>query len=1255
MTDDGLPDEGRPTEPPEPSDAEALEAALSRCLEAFARDGDEGLERVCAEHPKWSERLREKIGLLARAGLLPDRAGEVPRQIGGYRILGVLGRGAMGVVYHAEPPDGGPRVAVKTVAWLADDESSVRARERFLRETRAAAKLDHPNVVRVLGSGEEDGVAYLVMEHVEGVTLAELIQEMRRRGTPPAELTAEELDRAYRTVRAAKGVQDDAGFGSRGDYADAVCRIVAQVADALEEVHAHGIVHRDVKPSNILIDGRGRARLFDLGLAHVADAPALTRTGEFAGSPYYASPEQVSARRGAVDGRSDVYSLGATLYELLALGVPLQAENAAALLRRIELDDPIPLRERAPLATRDLEVVCGVAMAKDVGSRYRTAGALAADLRRVVDRVPVSARAPGWWARCVRQARRRPAAAAALSLLALVLVGAPISLAIFNRALADERDQARRSASDYRREAERNREVSSFWEELVADLDADENPAARAVSAELLQRGAARVDGERLGLPLSRAVVLETLGRVHTRLGRPERALPLFDRALALRTAALGDEHIEIASALLHLAETHLELGNGGLALALAGRCRRVLESIGRVDHRMFAQAVVIEGDVRRREGRIDLARDLYLRALAAFEAGDARRLDLADVEGRLGEVAREDGDVRLALRHGDRSLELRREERRPDLPAIAGDLQRLGAWSLLAGDASEAERHFVEALGLYRKSVGDEHVAVGSVLGELVPLLPPPGADATRDAMVGRWITLLGRHQRDSDPEQAVRLQDRAILHLDAAGESARIDAAAARVERATLLVAAGRSEEAARDLSEAADRSDAETTEARAVRARALGLAVASARLRGDVEAAFRAQRTLVLLRSEPGAAVAPEDVARDMGRLAELCRMSGRPGEAASWDERASRRLLLASPPPDLASDLRLDPAYPLRVADDVTLREYDAAFQRGISALQAGGFAEAAGWFEECARLVPGVPVCSFNIACAWSLAGDRAAAMSALERAVDAGFGFRAADVELLTTDSDLASLRDAAGFGALLGRVRAWRADVERYSAEASFHVPKHLDPTERAPLLLVLHRHGATREEVVSGRWREVADRLGTILVAPSGAYPVPGRGAPSEGMTWVEDLERYRSRFLFDERPVTDALLEARRRYRIDPARVVIAGEGLGGTLAFNVAVRAPGLFRGVLMTGGSVHLDLARARAELLDDMRLGVAIVPDPDRPVEGLAGELDPLVHAARLAEVLRDLGVHATTIDPANADDETTGLVRGAGALLRSE
>ncbi len=1233
----------------DPSSSAALEEALSRCLEAYVREGEAGVERVCAALPEWAPTLREKIRLLARAGLLPEGEGASPKRIGDYRVLGVLGRGAMGVVHLAEPVGGGARVAVKTIAWPADDEAGERARERFLRETRAAARLDHPNFVRVLEVGERDDGAYLVMEHVEGVTLAELIQEIRRRGTPPAALTADDLDRAYRAVRAAKGDEGGRGLPARGGYVAAACEIAAQVADALEEVHAHGIVHRDVKPSNVLLDAEGRARLFDLGLAHVADAPALTRTGEFAGSPYYASPEQVSARRGAVDGRSDVYSLGATLYELLALAVPLQAENAAALLRRIELDDPLPLRQRTPLANRDLEVVCATATAKDVGARYATAAAFAADLRRVAAGAPIEARAPGWLERAIRQARRRPAAAAALALLALVLVGTPAALVVFNRALAAERDQARRAAADYRREAERNREVSSFWEELVADLDAEQNPAARAVAAELLRRGAARVDGERLGLPLSRALVLETLGRVHTRLGRPERALPLFDRALALRTATLGDLHVEVASALDHLAETHLALGHDALALALAERCGRVLTAIGREDHRLAARSDMFVGDVRRRADRPEDARRRYRRALDTLEAIGAERADLAAVEGRLADVARMEGDRVAAERHGDRSLELRREERRPALPEIANDLRRRASLAREAGDDAAAEQHLVEALGLFRKSLGDEHRRVREVLEELEPLLPTPGAAPARDAAVGRWLALLARHLRVDGSNAALARMDRAIAHLDAAGESARVDAAEARVERASLRHRSGRLDEAEADVLAAVARTGGTSPEEVRVRRAALARRVELARERGDVDGALDAQRGRV----EAAGGGAPSATPEDLGLLALLCREAGRVEEAARWEAELARRLLAPEEPPERYEDLRLDPAYPLRRGDVSALRAYDAAFQRGISALQAGALAEAARRFEECLEIVPGVPVCSYNLACVRSLERDVDGALTALERAVADGFGFRAADVELLETDSDLAAVRGSARFAALRERVRSHRDEIERYAGEASFHVPAGVDPGAQAAVLLVLHRHGSTREEVVRGRWREVAERLGTILVAPSGRYPTAGATSPSGGMTWVEDLERYGSRALHDERTVTDALLEARRRFRVDPTRVLIAGEGLGGTVAFNVAVRAPGLFRGVLLTGATIDLDLARGRTELLDDMRLAVALVPDAAHPVEGLAAPIESRAHAARLEEALRAIGVHVTAIGGRAAAPER--LVRAGSALLHAE
>lgn len=269
-----------------------------------------------------------------------------------YRIESVLGRGGMGVVYLAEQSQLGRRVALKLLApQLAEDE---RFRERFVRESRLAAALDHPNVVPIYEAGDVDGRLFISMRYVEGTDLRALLRE--------------------------HGALNAARAGA----------IVAQVADALDAAHDRGLVHRDVKPANVLV-ARGSGSkapehvyLSDFGLTkRSASDSGLTATGQFVGTIDYAAPEQFEG--GQVEAATDVYSLGCVLYETLTGHPPFPGENDAALMRAHLMDDPPPPSSEAPGVPKTLDLVVARSMAKRPRDRFTSAGAFAEAVREAAD------------------------------------------------------------------------------------------------------------------------------------------------------------------------------------------------------------------------------------------------------------------------------------------------------------------------------------------------------------------------------------------------------------------------------------------------------------------------------------------------------------------------------------------------------------------------------------------------------------------------------------------------------------------------------------------------------------------------------------------------------------------------------------------------------------------------------------------------------------------------------------------------------
>ena len=314
------------------------------------------------------------------------------QHIGRFQLRSFLARGGMGQVWIAEDADLRRDVALKLVLPERVDE---RAMALFAREARAGGRLQHPNIVTTLAYGSDDGLTWIAQELVEGSwTLKDFLDDLRATSRVPK------------------------------DYYSAVARLVAEVADGLQNAHDAGVVHRDVKPANILVTPDERPKVTDFGLARVSDDSILSMTGDFAGTWAYMSPEQVTAKRIGLDHRTDIFSLGVVLYELLALRKPFEGDSTAQIAQEIVyVDPPEPwkLRSQCP---RDLAVIAGKAMEKVPQSRYATMADFAADLRRHLADEPIVARPPGRVARLRKLVRRHPgiASAVAIGVAALVVV-----------------------------------------------------------------------------------------------------------------------------------------------------------------------------------------------------------------------------------------------------------------------------------------------------------------------------------------------------------------------------------------------------------------------------------------------------------------------------------------------------------------------------------------------------------------------------------------------------------------------------------------------------------------------------------------------------------------------------------------------------------------------------------------------------------------------------------------------------------------
>ena len=548
------------------SGAEDFEELLATGIALLAEGGPEALERHLAAHPAEAPELRARLSTLQRLGMLetPDLdAGEL-RTIGSFRLLETLGRGGMSQVFLAEREEDGERVALKVLHTPFIDDP--RSRLRFEREVLAIASLAHPCIVGLRESGLEEGRPWFAMELVEGATLDRVLHELGSN-----DVNFDELEGAHilGVVEHTSGSESSREF--RRGYAESVCRIVLDVAEALEHAHRFGIVHRDVKPANIVIGLDGRAKLLDLGLASLEGSPALTRTGDFAGTPYYAAPEQAH-RSQDVDGRADVFSLGVTLYEALTFRRPFEGRDAAEVFRNLQSKEPTPPSRLNPLLPRDLETVCLCALEKDRNLRYASMSELAADLQRFLEFKPVQARPIGPLRRTLRYARRHPSLSAFALLSTLVLIGVPIALVLVNEAIRTERDLAEGAALQAQRQAGISESVVDHLVALFAPLGEAEAAGEDWDFEDMLEASVARIPSELQEDPLVRAALLEAAGRIHTNQGRSEEALPLLDRAYALRQREVTTSDPSLAATLVWLSRAHLEEGNPSAARSLAAR-----------------------------------------------------------------------------------------------------------------------------------------------------------------------------------------------------------------------------------------------------------------------------------------------------------------------------------------------------------------------------------------------------------------------------------------------------------------------------------------------------------------------------------------------------------------------------------------------------------------------------------------------------------------------------------------------------------
>lgn len=545
----------------------ALEDLLDHLLRAEPLQRTLMLDGLCKAHPNRAESLRRRYQALERIGMLEQNAPAPPKQIGSFAVLEQIGAGGMGIVYRAQQENLGRVVAIKLLrpefAWLAPN------RQRFLREGRAVARLEHPAIVPILQFGEYGGQPFLVMRHIAGRSLAGVLLSLAE--LPVEARTGHAIVRAL--AEGPDGVDEVAvasslqGLESR--WSRVVARLLLPIAEGLGHAHKNGVVHRDVKPSNILISREGQAHMCDFGLASLDHDDQLTRSGALLGSVPYMSPEQVNGS--ATDAYSDVFSLGSVLFEALAGKRPFGTNSSSETMHAIARIDPPSLANGLPHVERDLLAIVARCLEKRSTHRYNNGTELANDLRAFLSDRPVSARRLTLVRRIGRFARREPARfvlASATGVLLLLLASLSGYLWAEQDTFAAGRDTLRAErverelALGYHALAMRNNAMAKQHFSKCLTIDADSAAAGTGMQLLLAEQPSTSATDTSQAARFHRATQLMFSGPRGNNQGNEQavqllrdvvlyadKARPLYHGMLAIAAAAANDNELAARTA----------------------------------------------------------------------------------------------------------------------------------------------------------------------------------------------------------------------------------------------------------------------------------------------------------------------------------------------------------------------------------------------------------------------------------------------------------------------------------------------------------------------------------------------------------------------------------------------------------------------------------------------------------------------------------------------------------------------------------
>ncbi len=719
-------------------------------------DPDDAEARRIADHVASCGTCAESVaGMRSLLGDLHDLpaaappAPPLPDAIGDYRIIRKIGEGAMGLVFEAEQRTPRRRVALKVVRGGVVDDFRARL---FRREMQTLARLNHPSIAAIYDAGvTPDGQTYFAMELVSGIPLSAYVNGEHPGGSrPPLPLRAR-------------------------------IELFHRICAALNYAHQRGVIHRDLKPANILIDDDGNPKVLDFGLARASEsegpeASMVSEAGRLLGTPAYMSPEQTRAEPDAIDVRSDVYTLGVILYELVTGTFPYDVMKPTLLdvVREICETSPRPAHALASQVPLDVSTIAGKALEKDPARRYQTVAELEDDVHRYLNRYPIQARPPSLAYRVSRYVSRHKLPVA---LLSTIFVGALAAAVVFGVLY----DRAQREADKFER-------INEILTGMMQSSDVWEQGDKDTKVTDVLDRIASEIQRELGDRPRVAAALQYTLGRTYWRLGRQEQAADQLRSAYEMNLRELGGGHLDTVRALNDLGEVTVERGDLEAAEPLLREALQRRRERLPQGHPLIGETLNSLGVVRKMRGALDEAEQLYREALPIRQAAadatvarGARRKDQADAHDALAQTRNnlgalyrtragqtDDPDLRRELLeraegHYQAALQLRLAWLGRAHPEVAKMHNNYGKLLVSLGRLDEAGPHLRDALDILEEGLGRQHQYTARAMYNLADLLAR-GPDGRGEAE-SLCVAALAVQQKLLEPDHAHTADSRALL----------------------------------------------------------------------------------------------------------------------------------------------------------------------------------------------------------------------------------------------------------------------------------------------------------------------------------------------------------------------------------------------------------------------------------------------------------------------------------------------------------